>query len=649
MKRRERQVYSNQQVEKRHNNSWNLDVKIAKVIETGVALSFNFDGKEKEIGEVVARREKKDQDKLTESLGGSVLNRLLAMDAEGASGGLLSLWNGHFFEVFACISNKNYIILAGRLISINKMVVMCNVYAAYGESERKILWDFIVNTQNWLLLQSKIQASKMAMKRWLAANAKPSSQISVLEEKLEGIEKKAVNDGWLKNLRAAHLFMVSELWKGIRKEEQNRKQKSRVKWLKDGDRNSKFFHFLANDRKQKNFISDITFNGVVCSELQDLRWGFVDFFKCHFEKVSWNRPSIENINLKKLGEWESASLEEIFSLEEVWEVVRNCDGDKARGPDGLNFNFIKANWGAIKEDVMDFFMKFHNGSLIKELNYTFIALVPKVPKPTSMGDFRPISLVGSMYKVVAKVLANRIKKFMASIVGENQMAFIKNRQILDSFMIAEEIFHKWRKGGEVNVSANEVWLEMEKLDQGLYYYSQDVNFSSWKPYPSVCPSNNYGQILLQGIQAVVGKGSNIRLWQDVVIDGVPLKVAFPKIFSLVVNQEGFISELGSWNRLNWEWSVNLRRDPFDWEVNQWKCFKRWLEGIVVQKDVEDTIAWNFTSSGLFSVCSFKIKLEDFKSSLTLDFNLPWKGWCPPKVDFFTWQLLKGRVFIAEVL
>ncbi|KAK2647648.1 hypothetical protein Ddye_015137 [Dipteronia dyeriana] len=261
---------------------------------------------------------------------------------------------------------------------------------------------------NDLLLQSKIQAP--------TANAKPPSQISVLEEKLEGIEKEAVNIWWSKNLRAARLFTVTELWK----------------------------------------------------EPQALRRGIVDFFKCHFEKVSWRRPSIENINLKKSGEWESARLEEAFSLEEVWEAVRNCDGDKVPGPDGLNFNFIKANWEAIKDDIMDFFMKFHNdGSLVKELNYTFIELIPKVSKPTSMGDFCPISLVGSMYKVVAKVLANRIKKVMTSIVGENQMAFIKDRQILDSFVIAEKIIHKWRKGGKGGLL---VKLDFEKAYDSVDHF-----------------------------------------------------------------------------------------------------------------------------------------------------------------------------------
>ena len=116
---------------------------------------------------------------------------------------------------------------------------------------------------------------------------------------------------------------------------------------------------------------------------------------------------------------------------------------------GLNLNFIKSNWEVIKEDVMNFFVAFHSdGSVIRELNNSFMALILKIPKPVTMSDFRPISLVGAMYKIVAKVLANRIKKVMESIIGETQMAFMKNRQILDSFVVAEEILHKWRKGGD---------------------------------------------------------------------------------------------------------------------------------------------------------------------------------------------------------
>ncbi|KAK2635518.1 hypothetical protein Ddye_030310 [Dipteronia dyeriana] len=131
-------------------------------------------------------------------------------------------------------------------------------------------------------------------------------------------------------------------------------------------------------------------------------------------------------------------LEKEFNEDEVWLVVANYDGNKAPGSDGLNLNFIKTHWGEIKEDYMKFISEFHKDErIVKDLNRTFIALVPKVGKPETMKDFRPISLVGSLYKVLAKVLANRLRKVLDSIIGELQMAFVQNRQITDSFVIAE--------------------------------------------------------------------------------------------------------------------------------------------------------------------------------------------------------------------
>ncbi|KAK3218316.1 hypothetical protein Dsin_012286 [Dipteronia sinensis] len=85
---------------------------------------------------------------------------------------------------------------------------------------------------------------------------------------------------------------------------------------------------------------------------------------------------------------------------------------------------------------------FHcNGTLVKELNRSFIALIPKFCKPKTMKDFRSISLVGSLYKIMAKVLANRMRRVIEMVVGESQMDFVRDRHIFDSFVIADEIIH----------------------------------------------------------------------------------------------------------------------------------------------------------------------------------------------------------------
>ncbi|KAK2662605.1 hypothetical protein Ddye_001179 [Dipteronia dyeriana] len=109
---------------------------------------------------------------------------------------------------------------------------------------------------------------------------------------------------------------------------------------------------------------------------------------------------------------------------------------------------------------MNFINEFHkDGSLVRELNRAFIAIIPKVGNLMSMKDFKPISLVSSMYKMLAKVLANRLRKVMNSIIGESQMAFVENRQSSDSLVIAEEIIHKWRSG---DVGGMLVKLDFEK-------------------------------------------------------------------------------------------------------------------------------------------------------------------------------------------
>ncbi|PNX56678.1 cysteine-rich receptor-like protein kinase [Trifolium pratense] len=95
---------------------------------------------------------------------------------------------------------------------------------------------------------------------------------------------------------------------------------------------------------------------------------------------------------------------------------------------------------------MRFLADFHrNGKLTKGVNSTFIALIPKIDSPQGLNDFRPISLVGSLYKILAKVLANRLRIVIGSVISESQSAFVKDRQILDGILIANEVVDEARK------------------------------------------------------------------------------------------------------------------------------------------------------------------------------------------------------------
>lgn len=102
-------------------------------------------------------------------------------------------------------------------------------------------------------------------------------------------------------------------------------------------------------------------------------------------------------------------------------------------------------WNTVGEDfkkmIRDFF---ENGDLPKIVNTTWVTLIPKMHGACELKDYIPISMVGFIYKVVAKILALRIKKVMPFLVGETQSAFIKGKQILDNALIANEVVH-WAK------------------------------------------------------------------------------------------------------------------------------------------------------------------------------------------------------------
>jgi len=95
---------------------------------------------------------------------------------------------------------------------------------------------------------------------------------------------------------------------------------------------------------------------------------------------------------------------------------------------------------------MHFLSEFHrNGQLSKGINCTFVSLIPKVDSPQCVNDFRPISLVGCMYKILAKVLANRLRKVIGSVISNSQSVFVHRRQILDRILVANEVVDEARK------------------------------------------------------------------------------------------------------------------------------------------------------------------------------------------------------------
>jgi hypothetical protein len=121
-----------------------------------------------------------------------------------------------------------------------------------------------------------------------------------------------------------------------------------------------------------------------------------------------------------------AWLERSFDDDEVVGVVLGFNGDKAPGPDGFTMGFFQSCWEVVKADIMAFLDDFHGGySFERSLNATFVSLIPKKTEAMEIKDFRPISLVGGVYKILAKLLANRLRVVLPKIISNSQNAFVQ--------------------------------------------------------------------------------------------------------------------------------------------------------------------------------------------------------------------------------
>jgi len=169
-------------------------------------------------------------------------------------------------------------------------------------------------------------------------------------------------------------------------------------------------------------------------------------FQNRFNEPHLNRPNLDGVQFNVLSPTQREMMVQPFNEEEIRCAVWSCGSDKSPGPDGFNFRFIKHFWKELKPEFLRFFAEFYvNASFPKGSNYSFIALIPKLKDPQSISDFRPISLIGCVYKVIAKLLANRLRKVLTHLIDERQSAFVKDRQLLHGVLVANEVVEEARR------------------------------------------------------------------------------------------------------------------------------------------------------------------------------------------------------------
>ncbi|XP_026459898.1 uncharacterized protein LOC113360622 [Papaver somniferum] len=197
--------------------------------------------------------------------------------------------------------------------------------------------------------------------------------------------------------------------------------------FKYGDSNTSYFHSIDSARRKRNTIAKLEVEGVDCFDQEEIKAEMRNYFESLFSEKNVSF-SLDNIHFPRLDGEEKGNMEKEFIEAEVYDAVKKFSANKSPGPDGFSMEFYKFCWPIIKDDfmkLMDEFFRF--GSWDWRLNCSFISLVRKKEDFCAPKDYRPLSLLGSAYKILSKVLANILKNMMHKMVSDYQGVFIKGK------------------------------------------------------------------------------------------------------------------------------------------------------------------------------------------------------------------------------
>lgn len=179
---------------------------------------------------------------------------------------------------------------------------------------------------------------------------------------------------------------------------------------------------------------------------EDIQEVVTNYFSQLFQSSTANGCLSSREMVNQITETENEELIVEVTAEEVKEAVFSMHPDKSSGPDGLNPAFFQTFWSVVGNDVVEMCRKFMStGELPVGINRTVVCLIPKVKMPTSMGELQPISLCNVLIRIVSKVLANRLKPCLETLISDKQSAFIEGRLLTDNALIAFEVNHYMKR------------------------------------------------------------------------------------------------------------------------------------------------------------------------------------------------------------
>ncbi|GJW19103.1 RNA-directed DNA polymerase, eukaryota [Tanacetum coccineum] len=352
-------------------------------------------------------------------------------------------------------------------------------------------------------LKKKLQSLKSSIKHWLAEdNQKSNEHKRNIQNRLIILDKIFDQGSCNDDLIHERSNLLKELQDFNKSSSLDMAQKAKIRWAIEGDENSKFFHGIINKKRSQLAIHGVLADGDWIVEPSLVKNEFLKHFATRFAAPSSSSITFDYQFPNRLTPDQIEDLERNVSYEEIKRAVWDCGISKSPGPDGFTFEFYRKYWSLIDHDVVAAVTSFFStGSFPPGCNSSFITLIPKSQEAKMVKDFRPISLIGSMYKIITKVLANRLSLVISELVSDVQSAFVSNRHILDGPFILNELL-SWCKHKKSKALIFKI--DFEKAFDSVRWDYLDVvlaNFGfglKWRSWIQGCLNSAMGSILVNG-------------------------------------------------------------------------------------------------------------------------------------------------------
>ncbi|XP_010678560.1 uncharacterized protein LOC104894092 [Beta vulgaris subsp. vulgaris] len=169
-----------------------------------------------------------------------------------------------------------------------------------------------------------------------------------------------------------------------------------------------------------------------------------------------------------------------------------------------------------------------------------------------------------------------------------------------------------------------------------------------RPWRSICAAIlNHADakaLAIHGVRKSVGNGANSLFWHDPWVCNIPLKIMFPRLFSLAINQDALVSSYGLWEGFNWIWSFAWKRGLRPHDLAEKSRLDEILHQVFLDQDSNDSLIWAFHKLGQFSTKSFTQELSKLNPPVVSDvIKGVWMGLVPHRIEVFVWLALLGKI------